>query len=61
MATQEHIMAKRKQVGADDLGWKFHLYHISWVVGIFSLFVFLDWWLAFIAIFFIAFYFFREF
>ncbi len=60
MATQENTMAKRKQVGADDLGWKFHLYHISWVVGIFSLFVFLDFWLALLILIIIAFYFFRN-
>lgn len=54
-------MAKRNKVGADDLGWKFHLYHFAWVTGIVALFVFLDWWLALIILGIISFFFFREF
>lgn len=57
MDLQENIMAKQNKVGADDLGIKFHLYHIAWVTGIFSLFIFLDWWLALIIISLIGFYF----
>ncbi len=54
-------MEKQKQVGADDLGWKFHLYHASWAVAIIALFVFLDWWLAFIIFGILGAYFFRNF
>jgi hypothetical protein len=43
-------MAKRKLVGADDLGWRFHLYHASWVVGITALFVIFDFWIALLII-----------
>ena len=50
-------MAKQKQVGADDLGWKFHLYHILWVIGVIAMFAFLDWWLALFIVSLIGFYF----
>lgn len=43
-------MEKQKQVGADDLGWKFHLYHFIWVSSIISLFFIFDWWIAFLII-----------
>jgi hypothetical protein len=41
-------MEKQKQVGADDLGWRFHLYHFSWVIGLILLFFIFDWWIAFL-------------
>jgi predicted CDP-diglyceride synthetase/phosphatidate cytidylyltransferase len=54
-------MAKRSKIGADDLGWRFHIYHATWVMAIIALFVFLDWWLALIILGLISVYFFREF
>lgn len=54
-------MEKQNKVGADDLGWKFHVYHATWVIGIITLFVFLDWWLALLILSIVSFYFFREF
>lgn len=50
-------MAKQNKVGANNLGWLFHLYHAVWVIGIVSAFVFLDLWLASIIIAIIGFYF----
>ena len=44
----ENIMEKQKQVGADDLGIMFHLYHLACATAIIGLFVFLDWWMALI-------------
>lgn len=46
MGLLENIMAKQNKVGADDLGWKFHLYHILWIISLIAMFAFLDWWLA---------------
>lgn len=54
-------MEKQNKVGADDLGWKFHLYHASWVIFVISIFVFFDFWLAFIILAVVGFYCFREF
>lgn len=42
----ENIMAKQKQVGADDLGVMFHLYHIIWIIALVAIFAFLDLWIA---------------
>ena len=39
-------MEKRNKVGADDLGWKFHLYHSIWTILIISLFFIFEWWMA---------------
>lgn len=50
-------MAKQKNRGADDLGWKFHLYHILWIIGIIAIFAFLDWWLALFIVSLMGFYF----
>jgi hypothetical protein len=43
-------MEKQNKVGADDLGWKFHLYHLTWVIGLTSLFFIFNWWIAFLII-----------
>jgi len=57
MGLLENIMAKRKQVGADNEVW-FHLYHILWVIGLIAMFAFLDWWIALIILGVIGVYFF---
>ena len=54
-------MEKRKLVGADDLGWRFHAYHVSWIVGLTCLFVFLDLWLALLIVGLLGFYFIKYF
>lgn len=50
-------MAKQNKVGADDLGWQFHAYHVAWVLFITVLFFVFDWWLALLIIGFLGFYF----
>lgn len=58
MVLQESTMAKQNKVGADNLGWLFHIYHILWISGFIALFIFLDWWLALITVGVIGVYFF---
>lgn len=53
----ENIMEKQNKVGADELGWLFHVYHTLWAIGIISAFIFLDLWLASIIVAIIGFYF----
>jgi hypothetical protein len=54
-------MEKQNKVGANDLGWRFHLYHLSWIAVVVSLFFIFDWWIAFIIFGIIGVYFFRNF
>ena len=52
-----NTMAKQNKVGADDLGWKFHLYHVTWVIFITSIFIFFDWYIALLILSLFGFYF----
>jgi len=39
-------MVEQRKAGADDLGWKFHIYHATWAAATVCLFALLPFWLA---------------
>jgi hypothetical protein len=58
---QENTTEKQRQVGANDLGWTFHLYHATWILGLTSLFFLLDFWLFLLVLFLISIHFVKNF